>query len=124
VFLNECRPTFQRYVLPPIIIALMMEAVRTSETTVDIQLRTRHYIPEDSEIHTRRRENLKSHILSHYITLHYMSQWRGLDINFGTVGTVNGRLLSNHLSQYSVWLRTGRPGDRGSIPGRGKEFFL
>jgi hypothetical protein len=25
---------------------------------------------------------------------------------------------------YSVWLRAGRPGDRGSIPGRGKRFFL
>jgi hypothetical protein len=23
------------------------------------------------------------------------------------------------LSQYSVWLRDGRPGDRGSIPGQG-----
>jgi hypothetical protein len=23
---------------------------------------------------------------------------------------------------YSVWLRTGRPGDRGSIPGRSKVF--
>jgi hypothetical protein len=34
---------------------------RTSETSVDIQLRTRQYIPEDSELHTRRRENLKSH---------------------------------------------------------------
>jgi hypothetical protein len=32
---------------------------RTSETSVDIQLRTRQYIPEDSELHTRRRENLK-----------------------------------------------------------------
>jgi hypothetical protein len=39
----------------------MMEAARTSETSVDIQLRTRQYIPEDSELHTRRRENLKSH---------------------------------------------------------------
>jgi hypothetical protein len=28
------------------------------------------------------------------------------------------------LRQYSVWLRAGRPGDRGSIPGRGKGFFL
>jgi hypothetical protein len=37
----------------------MMEAARTSETSVDIQLRTRQYIPEDSELHTRRRENLK-----------------------------------------------------------------
>jgi hypothetical protein len=38
-----------------------MEAASTSETSVDIQLRTRQYIPEDSEFHTRRRENLKSH---------------------------------------------------------------
>jgi hypothetical protein len=34
---------------------------RTSEISVDIQLRTRQYIPEDSELHTRRRENFKSH---------------------------------------------------------------
>jgi hypothetical protein len=39
----------------------MMEAARTSETSVDIQLWTWQYIPEDSELHTRRRENLKSH---------------------------------------------------------------
>jgi hypothetical protein len=32
----------------------------STETSVDIQLRTRQYIPEDSELHTRRRENLKS----------------------------------------------------------------
>jgi hypothetical protein len=31
-------------------IALMMEAARISETSVDIQLRTREYIPEDSEL--------------------------------------------------------------------------
>jgi hypothetical protein len=41
--------------------ALMMEAARISETSVDIQLRTWQYIPQDSELHTRRRENLKSH---------------------------------------------------------------
>jgi hypothetical protein len=41
----------------------MMEAARTSETSIDIQLRTRQYIPEDSEFHTRRRENLK---ISHF----------------------------------------------------------
>jgi hypothetical protein len=39
----------------------MMEAVRTSETSVDNHF-TRQYIPEDnSEHHTRRRENLKFH---------------------------------------------------------------
>jgi hypothetical protein len=44
------------------VMSLMMEAARTSETSVDIQLRTRQYIPEDSELHTSRRENLKSHM--------------------------------------------------------------
>jgi hypothetical protein len=40
-----------------------MEAARTSETSVQIRLRPRKYIPEDkSELHTRRRENLKSHM--------------------------------------------------------------
>jgi hypothetical protein len=40
----------------------MMEAVRTSEMSVDNHF-TWQYIPEDnSEHHTRRRENLKSHI--------------------------------------------------------------
>jgi hypothetical protein len=39
----------------------MMEAVRTSETSVDNHF-TRQYNPEDSsEHHTRRRENFKSH---------------------------------------------------------------
>jgi hypothetical protein len=44
------------------LITLMMEAVRTSETSVDIYLTTRQYIPEDSELHTCCCENLKSHI--------------------------------------------------------------
>jgi hypothetical protein len=43
------------------IIRAMVEAARTSETSVDNQLRTGQYIPEDSELHTRRRGNLKSH---------------------------------------------------------------
>jgi hypothetical protein len=43
--------------------SLMMEAVRISETSVDNHF-TRQYNPEDSSEHrTRRRENLKSHIL-------------------------------------------------------------
>jgi hypothetical protein len=37
-------------------------AVFLIEASVDIQLRTRQYIPEDSELHTRRRENLKYHV--------------------------------------------------------------
>jgi thiamine phosphate synthase YjbQ (UPF0047 family) len=51
-----------------------MEAARTSETSVDNHF-TRQYNPEDSsEHHTRRRENLKSH-LKKYVThwLNFMS---------------------------------------------------
>jgi hypothetical protein len=45
------------------IIARMMEAVRISETSIDNYF-TRQYIAEDEfELHTRRRENLKSHNL-------------------------------------------------------------
>jgi hypothetical protein len=44
-----------------IIRALMMEAARSCETSVDNYF-TLQCIPEDkSELHTRRRENLKSH---------------------------------------------------------------
>jgi hypothetical protein len=31
------------------------------ETSVNIYLNTQQYIPEDSKLHSRRRENLKSH---------------------------------------------------------------
>jgi len=41
---------------------MMMEAVRTSETSVHSNETTWRYIPEDSKFHTRRRENLKSHM--------------------------------------------------------------
>jgi hypothetical protein len=34
------------------VITLMMEAAPISETSVDIQLRTRQYIPDDSEFHS------------------------------------------------------------------------
>jgi hypothetical protein len=51
----------------------MMEAARISETSVDIQLRTRQYIAEDSELHTRRCENFKSHIqkVRHEMSMFY-----------------------------------------------------
>jgi hypothetical protein len=44
------------------IIALIMEAVRTSETSVNIYFITRQYNPEDTKLHTIRRENLKPHL--------------------------------------------------------------
>jgi hypothetical protein len=58
--------------------SLMMEAVRTSETSVDNHF-TRQYIPEDnSEHYTCRRENLKSHIVPYkkfYYTVKVYRQW-------------------------------------------------
>jgi hypothetical protein len=51
----------------------MMEAACTSETSVDNYF-TRQYIPEDkSELHTRCRENLKSHKVIHLLSLHYLT---------------------------------------------------
>jgi hypothetical protein len=44
-----------------LIIALMMEAVLTSETSVNFNVATWRYIPEDSKLHTRCREYPKSH---------------------------------------------------------------
>jgi hypothetical protein len=48
-----------------IILALMMDALRTSETSVNFNVTTRRYIAKDSELHTCRRENMKSHIRNH-----------------------------------------------------------
>jgi hypothetical protein len=42
-------------------IRAMIEAVRISETSVNFNVTTRCYIPQDSVLYTRRRENLKSH---------------------------------------------------------------
>jgi hypothetical protein len=44
-------------------IARMMEAAGTSETSVTFYQATRRNNPEDSHLDTRRRENLKSHLI-------------------------------------------------------------
>jgi hypothetical protein len=41
-------------------IALMMDAESTSGTSLNFYQTTRRYNPEDSHLHTRRRENLRS----------------------------------------------------------------
>jgi hypothetical protein len=43
------------------LIAVMVEAVSFSETSVNIYQTTLRNMTEDSHLHTRRRENLKSH---------------------------------------------------------------
>jgi hypothetical protein len=47
-------------------IVSMMEAASTSETSVSFYQTTRRNNPEDSHLHTRRRENLKSHIMTFF----------------------------------------------------------
>jgi hypothetical protein len=44
-------------------IALMMNVVRTSETSVYSSETARRYIPDDSYLRIRRRKNLKSHMV-------------------------------------------------------------
>jgi hypothetical protein len=46
------------------LIALMMEAVQTAETSVNSYQSTRRYNPEDSHLCTHRHENLKSYIMA------------------------------------------------------------
>jgi hypothetical protein len=57
-------PMFQRSLLLPssTTIALMMEAVQTSETSVNLYQSTRRYNPEDGHLHSHRPENLKSYL--------------------------------------------------------------
>jgi hypothetical protein len=50
------------------IVALMMEAVHISETLVYFNEITRRSIPEGEHLHTRRRENLKSHLIALQLT--------------------------------------------------------
>jgi hypothetical protein len=44
-----------------IIIALMMEGVRTSETLVNFNVTTRRYIPEGSKLYHRHHHHLQHH---------------------------------------------------------------
>jgi hypothetical protein len=48
---------------------LKMEAIYSSETSVDTERTTRYYIPEDATLHNHRCENLKSYRLSNVTRL-------------------------------------------------------
>jgi hypothetical protein len=67
------------------VIALMMEAVSTSQTSANFYQTTRRNIPEDSHLHIRRRKKLKSHkhslvvvrLLAQRIEEILKRQWQG-----------------------------------------------
>jgi hypothetical protein len=54
------------------IIALMMEALSTSETLLNFYQTTLRYNPKDSHLHTRHRENLNSAVMIQY--LHFITR--------------------------------------------------
>jgi hypothetical protein len=47
-----------------------MEATRSSETSVDFQMTTQRYIPEDRTLHNHRCEKLKSYTVHDMFTDH------------------------------------------------------
>jgi hypothetical protein len=66
----------------------MMEAASTSETLVNFYQTTRRYNPEDSHLHTHRRENLKSFLISSSEELAFIV---GLGNECRKVFHINGR---------------------------------
>jgi hypothetical protein len=62
----------------------MMEAARTSETLVNFYQTAQRYNPEDSHLHTHRRDNLKSYMTSIYLSNIYLKSRRAISVLFKT----------------------------------------
>jgi hypothetical protein len=61
----------------------MMEAASTSETSVNLYQATRRYNPEDSQVHSRCRENLTSYLKLHIFSLpKIVPKWDLLHLRF------------------------------------------
>jgi hypothetical protein len=58
-----------------------MEAARTSETLVNFYQTTRCYNPEDSNLHTHRRENLKSYLVHNIFLITPIDNVNAINLN-------------------------------------------
>jgi hypothetical protein len=87
---------------------LMMDSVSTSETSANIYQTTRCYNPEESNPHTRHRENLKSHVkvvLSELESVHYLYNLVLGGHSFCT--DLNKYFISfKYLISYYLWPQT------------------
>jgi hypothetical protein len=63
-----------------IIRAMKMEAARTSETSVGNYFAWQYISEDKSELHTRRRENLKSHIFPHAFVVYLTTLFSNLKL--------------------------------------------
>jgi hypothetical protein len=52
----------------------LMETASTSETSVKFHRTTRRNKPQDSRLHTRRRENLKSHLINAQVRMREVTE--------------------------------------------------
>jgi hypothetical protein len=77
----------------------MRETALTSETSVDNYFR-RQFIPEDnSELYTRRRENLKSHVSS---SGSYMSISQQFSVTKQVIGEIFDAAFTSLMFQYQI----------------------
>jgi hypothetical protein len=95
---------------PSMKIGAMMEAASTSETSVNFYQTTRRNIPEESQLHTRRSENLISHLnhnpswkTANHIrksSLHIIMNTLPIRSNAGNIFNLN--LLQIHFVSYKI----------------------
>jgi hypothetical protein len=58
---------------------VLVEAICSSETSVDTQRTTRRHIPGDDTLHNHRCENLKTYFIFSYFTVNYDSRHNDVD---------------------------------------------